>query len=143
MLGMNSGQDIFMFEIHIPTKPNKDGIEPSSDVYDEIQQLSLQKYSGRPHWGKNSQPAFNGIGPNQYDNWYEFIQIQAELDPEGIFLNDFWDSMLSKRIATSASFLGCVYERDCICSRDTDCGADRVCSQGLFYKAARVCKQKP
>lgn len=143
MLGMNSGQDIFMFEIHIPTKPNKDGIEPSSEVYDEIQQLSLQKYSGRPHWGKNSKPTFNGIGPNQYDNWYEFIQIQAELDPKGMFLNDFWDSMLSIRTASSTNFLGCVYERDCICSRDTDCGADRVCSEGLFYKPARVCTQKP
>lgn len=143
LLGMNSGKDIFMFEIHIPTKPNKDGIEPSSDVYDEIKQLSLGKYAGRPHWAKNSKPTFQMIGQKQYDHWGEFTQIQSELDPKGIFLNDFWESLLTKRDANSDSFFGCVYERDCICRRNSDCGDDLVCSSGLVYKPARVCTSKP
>lgn len=142
MLAMNSQQDVFMFEIHVPTRPDKSAPEPSSNVYDEIQQLSLMKYDGRPHWAKNSRPIFSRIGNRQFKDWQKFVELQKELDPKGLFVNDFWKDLFADRAFEIPSYFGCVYDRSCICKVDSDCGSSRVCAQGAYFKPARVCLDK-
>ncbi|TDL71136.1 FAD-binding protein [Rhodococcus qingshengii] len=54
----------------------------------------LQKYEGRPHWGK-----IHTMTPEQlqkiYPKWNTFLHIREELDPAGLFLNDYLCSLLA------------------------------------------------
>jgi L-gulono-1,4-lactone dehydrogenase len=60
---------------------------PCQDFYGQVEQhwLSL---GGRPHWGKTYSPNldFKAI---YGANWDKFNRIRRQMDPHGIFLNDF------------------------------------------------------
>ncbi len=60
---------------------------PSEKYYQEVEEhwLSL---GGRPHWGKSYNPKldFKSI---YGAHWESFNQIRQQMDPEGLFLNDF------------------------------------------------------
>lgn len=60
---------------------------PSEQYYREVEAhwLSL---GGRPHWGKTYNPGLD-FKSLYGENWESFNQIRREMDPEGIFLNDF------------------------------------------------------
>ena len=111
----------------------------SRQRYDEIVQMTLQKYNGRPHWGKNSSPIFVGIGPDQYERWDDFMALKAELDPAGRFENKIWRQLMGSE--NIQSFQGCVLSRDCICTQDSDCGDGYRCEEGGHWLAARVCRK--
>ena len=46
------------------------------------------KYDGRPHWGK-----IHTLGSRElaarYPKWQSFLEVRQELDPKGLFLNDY------------------------------------------------------
>ena len=127
-MGFNYGQDMVAFEIHVPKVANEAYPERSSGVYDEILQMTLKKYDGRPHWGKNAAPAFVGVGPNQYPKWSEFTALKQELDPSGLFENRIWRNMTQETPINA--YPGCVLARDCHCTQDSDCGDRRTCQMG-------------
>ena len=137
-MGFNYGEDMVAFEIHIPKNAHEMAHERSNAVYDEILQMTLYEYNGRPHWGKNSNPAFVGVGPAQYPRWRDFIALKNELDPAGRFDNKIWAQMTGK--ATIKPYPGCVLARDCICSEDIHCGDGLKCVPGDHYGIARVCR---
>ena len=85
-MGFNYGEDV-VAEIHVPKVANETYYERSAAVYDEIQQMTLKKYGGRPHWGKNSTPVFVGLGPAQYPQWNAFMDLKRTMDPTGLFDN--------------------------------------------------------
>ena len=138
-MGLNYGEDVLAFEIHVPKVNNESMFEKSAAVYDEIVQMTLQKYNGRPHWGKNSSPIFVGIGPDQYERWDDFMNLKAELDPQGRFENKIWRQLMGNE--NIQSFQGCVLSRDCICTQDSDCGDGYRCEEGGHWLAARVCRR--
>ncbi|HYX34708.1 MAG TPA: D-arabinono-1,4-lactone oxidase [Oligoflexus sp.] len=135
-MSMARGEDTVMFEIHIPTVDKQDIFEQSVQVYDEILQLSLHKYQGRPHWGKNSRPVFTGVG-ERYPDWHNFLKVQKNLDPQGLFENDFFRSLKGKDV--SLRYPACARSHDCFCEADSDCGTGYVCRPGLEFSEARVC----
>ena len=92
--------------------------EKSAAVYDEIVQMTLQKYNGRPHWGKNSSPIFVGIGPEQYERWDD-MNLKAELDPQGRFENKIWRLMALKADCTT---------------QDSDCGDGYRCEENKIWR---------
>ena len=48
----------------------------------------FRKHDGRPHWGKlNTLKAEDFAG--LYPKWRDFLEVRAELDPEGRFLNPY------------------------------------------------------
>jgi FAD/FMN-containing dehydrogenase len=48
----------------------------------------LQRYGGRPHWGKIH--TLNAVKlAGLYPHWHDFRRIRAALDPQGLFLNDY------------------------------------------------------
>lgn len=48
----------------------------------------FRKHEGRPHWGKlNTLKAEDFAG--LYPKWNDFLEVRAELDPEGKFLNPY------------------------------------------------------
>jgi L-gulonolactone oxidase len=131
------------FEIHIAVE-KKATIEQWSDVYDEIVQMTLQKYNGRPHWAKNSDPYFLKLGAAQFPQWQTFQSKRAELDPENVFQSDLWAKIgASEQNLAFTKTPACGVDRTCICSLEstTDCGPKARCEEGGFFKEARVCRE--
>jgi L-gulonolactone oxidase len=60
---------------------------PSKTYFEEVEAhwLSL---GGRPHWGKTYNPKLD-FQCLYGANWRKFNQLRHEMDPEGLFLNDF------------------------------------------------------
>jgi FAD-linked oxidoreductase len=48
----------------------------------------FRRYEGRPHWGKMHTRSAAELG-ELYPRWQDFRRIRAELDPRGMFLNDY------------------------------------------------------
>ena len=137
-IGEAAGRDSVVFEIHIPVT-NMPDIEPSSEIYEEIIQMTLSKYDGRPHWAKNSQPYFADLGSKQYPEWETFAKMRQDLDPKGLFQSPFWRQIGSKEKPANAP--GCGVTRQCICAGDLDCGPFGRCEPGVYFKKARVCRK--
>jgi FAD-linked oxidoreductase len=56
-------------------------------LFDEIEPI-LQRYQGRPHWGKMH--SLNAVQLRTlYPKWDDFLQLRACLDPEKKFLNPY------------------------------------------------------
>lgn len=139
-LDMAEGADSVLFEIHVLQSLERSKPEMSSAVYDEIQQLTLKKYAGRPHWGKNEAPTFVGVGPRAYRRWNDFEALRKNIDPAGLFDNTF-----RQQVAGTAAPLpqtdACAPRRECVCQTDSDCGVGLACSPGLEHTDARVCRK--
>ena len=129
-------EDMMMFEIHVPKETDKDRFEQGTAVYDEIQQMTLYKYNGKPHWAKNSAPIFSGA-LKSYSSSSDFISLKNEIDPQQLFENDFWTNI--SQGYEKDNYPGCALKRECICVVDSDCGPGFSCVAGGFYKKARVC----
>ncbi len=138
------GADTVTFEIHIAVG-KEPALEIFSDVYDEIVQMSLAKYKGRPHWGKNNPPIFSKLGPAQFPNWAEFETLRKKMDPDGIFVSKLWQSVLDSQTGNSPIIQTekCGINRKCYCTIGStfECGANSSCVEGGFFKEAKVCKK--
>lgn len=60
--------------------------------FDRIERI-FWKYDGRPHWGKLHQLNHNQL-KKLYPHWQDFLEIRAELDPDGKFLNSHLKDLL-------------------------------------------------
>ena len=56
--------------------------------YFEDMEPILRHFGGRPHWGKKHSLTAEELAP-LYPSWERFRQIRREMDPQGIFLNDY------------------------------------------------------
>ena len=48
----------------------------------------LQKYNGRPHWGKMHNCQANKLS-QMYPHWNDFLAIRQQLDPQQLFINGY------------------------------------------------------
>ena len=140
-LGQASGKDVVMFEIHI-AQNNTPSLEKWSDVYDEILQMTLIKYKGRPHWGKNSTPYFTGLGPDTFPKWGSFERLKQRHDPNLIFTSDLWKAIADGSGPNAKALTeGCAVTQSCICQTDSHCGPGVKCVPGGYFSEARVCRK--
>lgn len=65
---------------------------PYEDYFREMEVI-MQKYGGRPHWGKMHSLGKRGLSAC-YPKLPDFLSIRDELDPQEIFLNDYIKKML-------------------------------------------------
>ena len=114
----------------------KEGAAPRFyDVHQEIEQLTLQKYKARAHWGKNREAAFANLD-QRYEKWDEFLRTKKKYDPKNIFINTFW-----QRISKDTyQFPGCALYSRCFCQSDADCYEGLQCEIAPVYTNARVCR---
>ncbi|SMF52714.1 FAD-binding protein [Pseudobacteriovorax antillogorgiicola] len=110
-------------------------------VLQEIEQLTLQKYHARPHWGKNQAAAFYGVGQGHYEKWQDFIAYKNKVDPLNTFSNPWWQRILDKESPQIYRFPSCARDGNCICETDSDCGGDLSCVSGKVWKKARICQK--
>jgi FAD-linked oxidoreductase len=60
---------------------------PYQDYFCHIEEI-FKRYQGRPHWGKmHTRTAAELAG--LYPRWHDFLGVRAQLDPRGMFLNDY------------------------------------------------------
>ncbi|XP_024540872.1 L-gulonolactone oxidase 3 [Selaginella moellendorffii] len=113
------------------------------DVAEEIEQLLLFKYNGKPHFGKNRPHAFQDIG-RKTKNLSKFLSARRKLDPQGWFSSDWSDAVLGIRGSPVTAKDGCALEGLCVCSEARHCAPDKgyFCKPGLVYHEARVCSNR-
>ncbi len=57
------------------------------DYFAQIEAI-FRRYKGRPHWGKMHTATADELS-QRYPQWADFMQMRAQLDPDGLFLNDY------------------------------------------------------
>lgn len=70
---------------------------PYQEYFGDIEPI-LQKYDGRPHWGKKHTMSSRQLAPH-YPQWDEFRRIRAHMDPHGVFLNNYLRKLLGEEEA--------------------------------------------
>jgi FAD-dependent oxidoreductase len=117
----------------------------NEDVMEEMEQICLHKYAGRPHWGKSRVVTFDGIS-QKYPNIAEFLAVKNKFDPQGLFSSEWSDAILgvAKPGAPGVTIVRpyCALEGLCICSEDVHCAPELnyFCRPGKIYQDARVCQ---
>ncbi|HEY7413585.1 MAG TPA: D-arabinono-1,4-lactone oxidase [Ktedonobacteraceae bacterium] len=60
---------------------------PYQDYFQHIEEI-FRRYNGRPHWGKIHTRSAEEMAA-LYPRWHDFRRVRAELDPQGMFLNEY------------------------------------------------------
>ena len=88
-----AGEPSVLIEIpaYTPTGFPPESLHEYEKKYETLTQLLVEKYQGRAHWGKNSNPVFKlqkdlGLYKDQIK---AFKEVVSELDPDGVFSNSF------------------------------------------------------
>ncbi|HLS61727.1 MAG TPA: D-arabinono-1,4-lactone oxidase [Virgibacillus sp.] len=63
------------------------------EYFDAVEEV-FQHYDGRPHWGKMHTMATKHLR-EAYPRLDDFLQVRKELDPTGLFLNDYVRNLFS------------------------------------------------
>ncbi|GHO42722.1 D-arabinono-1,4-lactone oxidase [Ktedonospora formicarum] len=66
---------------------------PYKEYFQAIEEI-FQRYQGRPHWGKMHTLTADRLA-TLYPRWDDFLNIRAQLDPDGVFLNPYLRSLLA------------------------------------------------
>lgn len=60
---------------------------PYREYFAALEEIFL-RHGGRPHWGKHHSLTAAQLAP-RYPRWHDFLRVRAQLDPQGVFLNDY------------------------------------------------------
>jgi FAD-linked oxidoreductase len=67
---------------------------PYNPYFEAIEKI-FRQHGGRPHYGKMNTCTYADF-KNMYVDWDKFIALRDELDPEGVFLNDYLRGIFGK-----------------------------------------------
>lgn len=74
---------------------------PYQDYFQAIEEI-FQRYDGRPHWGKMHTLTAETLAA-RYPRWNDFQRVRAQLDPQGVFLNDYLRRLLGVEGASTVA----------------------------------------
>jgi FAD-linked oxidoreductase len=60
---------------------------PYREYFAALEEIFL-RHGGRPHWGKHHTLDAAQLA-SLYPHWQDFLRVRAQLDPQGVFLNDY------------------------------------------------------
>lgn len=78
--------------IGIPAKRPFNRETPHADMFARFEQIML-RHGGRPHWAKDHSLRAAELA-RLYPRWADFLAVRKRLDPEGVFLNDYFRELL-------------------------------------------------
>ncbi|GMH36619.1 hypothetical protein BSKO_04492 [Bryopsis sp. KO-2023] len=140
-LSPSSGKDVGVFEIVIPLRQEENSSHFGMSTMQEIYQTMLLEFKGRPHWGKNGRSSFADPCPTMpelYPDWDKFMAVKEELDPEGVFENEFFRRLTRQQELPKFKF--CAINDKCICSENSHCAYDQICEpQVIGGKRVGIC----
>ena len=124
--------------VHVPSKPPK-----QSTIVQTIEQLTLCKYKGRPHWGKNHERAFRHPKCHVRDNFPEsnlvqLLKMQAKHDPGKIFEPELFSHVLRRSGPDYSE--RCALHSWCYCQEDAHCPQGHVCQPSPVFPEYKVCR---
>ncbi|GLJ06035.1 hypothetical protein SUGI_0030610 [Cryptomeria japonica] len=136
-------EDMVTFEVAYYRSREAYVPKSNMDIYQEIEQLLIEKYGGNLHWGKSGGHLFEGLA-NKMVNLPKFLEVKKRLDPQGLFSNDWTDALLGlggKKVEILKK--GCALEKLCKCRKDIHCAPDKgyLCKPGRVWANARVCRK--
>ncbi|MCL1124834.1 D-arabinono-1,4-lactone oxidase [Shewanella surugensis] len=138
-LGMNAGRDTAYLGIEYTLRQEGNAVPKNYFVNLEIEQMSIRKYGGRPHWGKNSVAIFENI-PEKFEKWDDFLAFKNQMDPHNVFTNPFWERAKGDDGLDNYRTPGCNARGECYCEIDEHCEAGTSCQIGAWYTQANICK---
>ena len=111
-------------------------------MYQEIEQMLIEKYRGGLHWAKSGGHLFTGLARRAV-NFEGFLKVKERFDPEGVFSNDWTDALFGiggKDVEKLRD--GCALKKTCKCREDNHCAPDKgfLCKPGRVWEHARVCR---
>lgn len=113
------------------------------DLFEEIEQILLHKFGGKPHWGKNRDLTFEDMHIRTRA-MEKFLEACKRFDSSGLFSSEWTDAILgiqssSRGVQTFQDH--CALEGLCVC-KDSHCHPAEGYFRrlGLAYKEARVCR---
>lgn len=85
----------FEMPVYVPVGFSAEQFMAYEKPFVEFARMLIERFSGRPHWGKNRQWTFDLVKSNgAYENNLELFQkAKSKYDPEGLFTNDFGKSL--------------------------------------------------
>lgn len=94
LLSMASDRDsVFINVFNTRAKANDKNLEY---YFKEHENMLINKYDGRPHYGKRNNLNVDKMKRLYGNNFDKFNKIRKELDPKGMFSNDYIDQILGK-----------------------------------------------
>lgn len=92
LLSQTSGRETAVISMIVmgPSKEETGDPTEFARYAGELERLCAQKFAGRPHWGKMNWATHSTLVPN-YDpeSWSRFLTMRAQMDPTGMFLNEY------------------------------------------------------
>ena len=140
---LGHSEDVITFEFEYLRARDAETPKWNMDVYEEIQQMLVEKYGGTLHWGKSGGYLFQDTSKRAV-SLKKFLKVKQEMDADGLFSNDWTDGLLGidgKRVEVLRE--GCGLEKLCKCRQDEHCAPHKgyFCRPGRIWKGARVCRQ--
>lgn len=87
------GQTAIFFEmpVYVPVGFSEEQFAAYEKQFVDFASMLIERYSGRPHWGKNRQWSFDLAQKKKsyQGNLEEFKKVRLKLDPQGIYSNNF------------------------------------------------------
>jgi FAD/FMN-containing dehydrogenase len=139
-LSLAQGRDTVYVGIDFVEKHFGNGYEKNFEVVQEIEQIMLEEYDGRLHWGKNRDANFIDV-KQKFPRFDEFLEFRDRLDPHQIFTNKFFESIRSVGVNRSQD-ADCVARHACYCTEDRHCPRGYSCGYGWLSDEVRVCRKK-
>jgi hypothetical protein len=113
-------------------------------VQETYEQLTLCKYDGRPHTGKNWDRTFTNprcpLAAKYGDNLKAMTKMQDKYDPERVFEPQLW----ARVVAGDGYQLKpkCQLDRSCYCEKDEHCADGFVCVPSVAFPEYNSCRPK-
>jgi FAD/FMN-containing dehydrogenase len=138
-IAMAGGRDTAYVGMEYVLNPIGDHYPHDYGVIQELEQILIKDYEGRPHWGKNQDAVFAAI-QTKYPRWQEFEAFRQRLDPHGVFFNGFYQRRLTEADVPHDRH-NCVVNSSCYCREDQDCPPSYQCGPGLIDPSTRICRR--
>ncbi|KAI8470740.1 MAG: hypothetical protein J3K34DRAFT_251663 [Monoraphidium minutum] len=113
-------------------------------IEEAYEQLTLIKYNGRPHWGKNLERTFTDARSPIADKYPGGVAAMAALqeayDPDRVFEPALWAKITAREAFKPSA--GCATRYECYCSANSHCAHGWRCVPSRAFPEYKVCKPR-
>ncbi|GIL42745.1 hypothetical protein Vafri_672 [Volvox africanus] len=143
-LALSSGRQVVAIEMSTLSshRAERDGLHVKfTRIHDELLQMTMCKYGGRPAWAFASNRLLRGAPCAVRDlyspSFEQFLELRSSYDPAELFLPPLFQDVIYRR--GPVYYPGCAVRMDCFCTTDDHCGPDHECVPGNEFPQYRVC----